>query len=142
MQGDIGGLTAHADETITFIAGKVDGQGKIIATLDKFSDEIDVEVVPSQNLLFQNYPNSFSSQTTIAYHVALKENVRLNIYDIQGHIVKTLVNKPQDAGEYKVVWRGDNDYGEQVASGIYFYNLTLDSYAKTKKMVRSNPSFR
>ena len=98
--------------------------------------------------LFQNYPNPFNSSTIITYEILEEENVTLKIHDILGREVRGLVNRPQKAGHYKVNWDGKNNQGKEVASGIYFYQLTVrqahrpeqsrgkaGNYNQTKKLV-------
>jgi hypothetical protein len=88
--------------------------------------------------LSQNYPNPFNPQTTIRYALAADTDVRLTIYNVRGGIVRNLVNASQREGEYAVTWNGENEWGEGVSSGVYFYRLRLgDGSAVTRKMVLS-----
>ncbi|MCK4654686.1 MAG: T9SS type A sorting domain-containing protein [Candidatus Cloacimonetes bacterium] len=82
-----------------------------------------------------NYPNPFNPTTTISY--SLKENakVSLNIYNIKGQKVKTLVNETKPAGEHSAIWNGRDSNGNRVSSGIYFYKLKSNRYEKIKKMI-------
>jgi flagellar hook assembly protein FlgD len=59
----------------------------------------------------------------------------LKIYNILGEVVKTLVDEPKWAGDYTVQWDGKNDKGEQLASGVYFYELIVGEYSSAKKMI-------
>ena len=83
------------------------------------------------NLL--NYPNPFNPTTTINY--SLKENtkVSLNIYNIKGQLVKTLVNEVLPAGEHSIIWDGSDSNGNQVSSGIYFYKLNVNGKTEAVK---------
>ena len=74
-------------------------------------------------VLNQNYPNPFSSETTISYSVLTKTNITINILDITGKKIKTLVQEEQNAGTYNFVWDTSNDFGEYVAEGVYFYTI-------------------
>ncbi|NIM97643.1 MAG: T9SS type A sorting domain-containing protein [candidate division Zixibacteria bacterium] len=102
--------------------------------------------------LFQNYPNPFNSVTGIKYAVSNGPShpvrTTLRIYNILGKEVRELVNKHQSGGTYTVYWDGKNNSGKEVASGIYFYQLTVrqahrpeqsrgraDDFTKTKKLV-------
>ena len=87
--------------------------------------------------LSQNYPNPFrSGATTINYSIPnAKERVSLRIYDVSGRRVRTLVDKTQTAGQYKIKWDGRNDRGVNVAPGIYFYQLKLGDKALSKRIV-------
>lgn len=85
--------------------------------------------------LAQNYPNPFNPQTTIAFSIAQRADVRLAIYDVNGALVRTLANESRAPGAYQLTWDGRNDRGASVASGVYFYRLTAGSFTQTKKMV-------
>jgi len=85
--------------------------------------------------LEQNYPNPFSSHTRISYSIPDLSNVKLKIFNIKGELVRTLQNGQQTAGKYSVVWKGLNDYGNRVDSGIYFYHLQTENSIGTMKML-------
>ena len=85
--------------------------------------------------LEQNYPNPFNPSTTIEYELNSSNNVRLQIFDIKGELIKTLVNDFQDAGNYKVIWNGTNSRGEKLTSGVYFYSIKTKDNISTKKMI-------
>jgi hypothetical protein len=88
------------------------------------------------NSLGQNYPNPFNPTTTITYSIATPGHVSLKIYNVAGQLVRTLVDETARAGMvHEVTWRGQNDAGSPVASGVYFYRLTAAEYVKTRKMV-------
>ncbi|MCH8288497.1 MAG: T9SS type A sorting domain-containing protein [Candidatus Marinimicrobia bacterium] len=91
--------------------------------------------MPSDYSLGQNYPNPFNPSTTIAYDVPAASNVSINIYDMLGRNVITLVNEQKNAGSHTVEWNGKNSSGIQVTSGIYFYRLEAGQSAITKKML-------
>ncbi len=90
--------------------------------------------LPRAFALEQNYPNPFNPSTTIRY--ALKDNVpvRLKIYNTLGQVVRTLVNTRQQAGSYEVLWDGTNDFGQQVASGMYIYRIEAGDFVQAKRM--------
>jgi len=77
-----------------------------------------------------NYPNPFNPSTVIAFALPNESHVRLDIYNILGQKVTTLVNEQLSAGEYSYEWDGS-----KVASGIYLYRLTTDKFSATRKMV-------
>ncbi|NLT51196.1 MAG: T9SS type A sorting domain-containing protein [Ignavibacteria bacterium] len=86
--------------------------------------------------LEQNYPNPFNPSTMINYQLSMNSNVTLKIYDILGREVATLVNEHKPAGTYTVEWNGTNSAGQQVGSGVYFYQLkTSGGFVETKKML-------
>ncbi|UCH85312.1 MAG: T9SS type A sorting domain-containing protein [Candidatus Latescibacterota bacterium] len=85
--------------------------------------------------LRQNVPNPFNPITRISYELGSRTEVTLTVYDVDGRLVKTLVNGTKGPGTFTATWEGKNDNGEPVASGVYFYRLNAGSYAQTKKMV-------
>jgi hypothetical protein len=94
-----------------------------------------VELTPSKYSLTQNFPNPFNPSTTINYKIALKGSVKLQVFDILGRLVATLVNTTQDAGEHQVKWEGRSDNGTLLSSGIYFYRLQSGNFTKTERML-------
>ena len=95
---------------------------------------------PEQTQLLANYPNPFNPETWIPYELATDTEVRLTIYNTHGVVIRTLQLGHQSAGYYvgrdrAAYWDGRNAYGEQVASGIYFYQLETDDLSTLRKMV-------
>jgi len=95
----------------------------------------DVTIIPTVTTLRGNYPNPFNPTTTIAFDLARDGAVVIDVYNIKGQRVKSLVNDVRGAGRYNVVWNGDDSSGKSVGSGVYFYRMTADGYTKTQKMV-------
>ena len=87
------------------------------------------EVLPTVTSLAQNYPNPFNAETNISFSLAEAGNVSLNVYDITGRLVTTLVDGQMDAGSHVVAWDASN-----VSSGVYFYKLAAGDYSATKSM--------
>ena len=94
-----------------------------------------VEALPTVFALEQNYPNPFNPTTTIKYAIPRASNVDLVIINLNGQVVRTLVNDDQRADFYSVVWDGRNSRGEEVGSGIYFYRLQADKFSAIKKLM-------
>jgi parallel beta-helix repeat protein len=92
-------------------------------------DEEMIEILETFSLE-QNYPNPFNPSTTIKYSINVETFTRLNVYDILGREVATLVNKKQRPGNYEVEWNADN-----FSSGVYYYKLTTSNFTDTKKMI-------
>jgi len=88
-----------------------------------------------RNRLLQNFPNPFNPTATIRFEIARPEHVRLNVYDIRGRLVRTLVDELRQANSYQVVWDGTDNSGGAVASGVYFYRMTAGSFVQTNKMM-------
>lgn len=94
-------------------------------------------IIPQSELLISNYPNPFNASTLIVFTIPYdlsNKNVELKIYDLQGSLVKTLVNENLAAGNYIVKWEGNTDNLQTVASGIYFYNIKSGEQIKSGKM--------
>ncbi len=91
-------------------------------------------VIPTQYALEQNYPNPFNPVTSISYALPEQVDVTLNIYDIQGKLVQTLVKGNRPAGAYTVTWDATNSNGEPVTSGIYLYRMNAGDFTKTGRM--------
>jgi hypothetical protein len=85
--------------------------------------------------LFQNAPNPFAVLTAIRYTVASSGRVSLNVYDVSGRLVRTLVDKEMHKGCHEVKWRGKDSQGKNVAKGVYFYRLQADGVELTKKLI-------
>jgi hypothetical protein len=98
---------------------------------------IDDHVPESLATLFQNTPNPFNPQTRIRYVVSTPGLVQLQVYDISGRLVRSLVNEVQapQSAPYSATWNGRDDNGVTVSSGVYFYRLVSPGSIQTKKMV-------
>jgi flagellar hook assembly protein FlgD len=83
----------------------------------------------------QNYPNPFNPSTTIEFAVPQRETVRLDVFDILGRQVSTLVNAEMSAGTWRVVWNGKDANGSPVATGMYIYRIQAGSFSMVKKML-------
>ena len=97
-------------------------------------------LIPKETILLANYPNPFNPETWIPYQLANDSDVSLSIYDINGALVRELDLGHQQAGYYTertkaAYWDGRNEWGEQVASGVYFYYLQAGDYSQMRKLV-------
>jgi hypothetical protein len=93
------------------------------------------KVLPEEIMLYQNFPNPFNPTTTITFQIPEKSDVQLLIYNTLGQVIKLLMDDKLDAGEYQVVWNATNDFGQNVPSGIYFYELKTNNFSQIKKMI-------
>jgi plastocyanin len=109
--------------------------GTIVVLATDVKDETENREKPSEISLFQNYPNPFNQATKIEFALAKSGFVSLKIYDILGRKVRNLVSEQLSSGYKSVLWDGKNDSGQDVASGIYFYQLRVGDFAETKKLV-------
>ncbi|MCH8020949.1 T9SS type A sorting domain-containing protein, partial [candidate division KSB1 bacterium] len=82
---------------------------------------------PATTRLEQNSPNPFNPTTNVIYSIQKEGFVQLEIYDLLGRTVKSLLSEIKSAGEYSLSWDGKNDQGELVASGIYYYTLKVEN---------------
>ncbi len=93
------------------------------------------ENLPAVVTLGKNYPNPFNPMTTIAFSLPRADHVRLAVFDLAGHLVRTLVDEGRAAGTHTVVWEGLNNAGYPVASGMYFYRMEAGSRSMARGMV-------
>jgi hypothetical protein len=117
--GNIGGSSAYS--TALFTTGGPDG-------ISGVGNEI-----PKEIALLQNFPNPFNPTTTIEYALPRNGHARIDIYDLLGRRIRTLVDRGEVAGSYKVVWDGKNSGEQSVASGVYFYAFVVDGILKEMK---------
>ena len=112
----------------------VGAAGTILITFDGgiigIDENIQVDLVPQQYYLSQNYANPFNPSTTITYEIPHSGVVNLKVFDVLGREVETLVNAYQVANKYSVTFNA-----AQYPSGIYFYTLLTKNWAETKKML-------
>jgi hypothetical protein len=100
-----------------------------------FSPEIGVQVKALKLELAQCTPNPFNPATTIGFTVPSRTNVTLQVFDVAGRLVTTLVDEPRNAGRYSAMWNGVDATGARVGSGVYFYRLSAGNHSLTRKMV-------
>lgn len=105
-----------------------DGFLLTIAPINQTS--IDTDVLPTEYGLFQNYPNPFNPSTSISYQLPEMQMVTLEVYNMLGQKVATLVDAPQSAGNYRVNFDASN-----LTSGVYLYKLQAGSFTEIKKMM-------
>ena len=97
-------------------------------------------LIPKETALLANYPNPFNPETWIPYQLSSPSDVTVHIYSVNGGLVRRLSLGHQAAGIYQsrsraVYWDGKNEFGEPVASGVYFYTLTAGDFTATRKML-------
>ena len=103
-------------------------------------EQLRAALIPQETTLLPNYPNPFNPETWIPYRLAEDAFVILTIYDSKGQIVRTLEVGHRVAASYEtrskaIYWDGRNEFGEQVASGLYFYHLFAGDYSATRRML-------
>ena len=97
------------------------------------NDDPGVPVVATE--LHGNFPNPFNPQTTIRYSVKEATPVTIEIYNVKGQVVKTLVSEAKASGHYTATWNGRDHNNQPVSSGVYFYKMRAGKYSNTKKMI-------
>ncbi len=95
------------------------------------------EYVPRDFVLYQNYPNPFNPMTTIKYQLPVASKVTVTIYNLLGQEVNKLADEVQFAGIHSVEWNSTNSFGNQIASGVYFYRIIADGLTGENKGFRS-----
>lgn len=88
-----------------------------------------------RNALHPNVPNPFNPLTTIRYEVATSSPVEIDLYDVRGRLVRTLVRGTVGPGRHEAVWDGRSDSGESVPSGVYLYRIRIGGFGDVRKMV-------
>jgi hypothetical protein len=122
------------DSYIELTAGELrDGNygSNQVASLDR----VVIQTRPEVYGLADNFPNPFNPETTIKYQLPEATDVTLEVYNVVGQLVSTLVAEHQNAGRYVVQWDAANDNGQSLSSGIYFYLLQAGDFQKVKKML-------
>jgi len=94
-----------------------------------------VENTPTLFKSLGNYPNPFNPETKIAFNMNYTSNVKIDIYNIKGQKVKTLVNELFEKGNHIVLWNGTNNENTPVSSGLYFYKISTVDHSSTHKML-------
>jgi len=91
--------------------------------------------LPGSFELFQNYPNPFNPSTIISFVLPRRQFVNLAVYNTLGQKVSTLVNEELSYGKHEVNWYGCDEYGREVAGGVYFYRLNAEEFTASRKMI-------
>ncbi len=94
-----------------------------------------VHRMPKQFVLHQNHPNPFNPTTEIRYELPRQEHVKIEIYNLIGNRVRTLVNEPHPAGYFNRVWDARDDLGRVLPSGIYIYRIKAGPFVKARKLL-------
>jgi len=127
------GIYRYAVSATDFAGNESVRSGEETYTILSVVDGIEL---PDKYALGANYPNPFNPSTTITYQLPEAGHVTLQVYDLTGKVVNTLVSDYRPAGYHKVVWNGRDSKATPVATGVYFYRIMAgQAYAETRKMV-------
>ena len=85
--------------------------------------------------LFQNYPNPFNPKTNITFELNQSGRTSVDIFNVKGQLVKTLIDNHLYGGKHNVVWDGSDADHKQVGSGMYFYRVTVNGQQYSKQMI-------
>jgi uncharacterized protein (DUF362 family) len=99
------------------------------------ADKYEAPFVPKATTLMQNFPNPFNPTTVLTYDVATAGPVTIQVFDVSGRLVRTLLDVRKEIGRYHVEWDGKDASGSMVPSGIYFYRMKASGFDATKKMI-------
>ncbi len=125
----------HVDiHTDTFPGGEISG-AMLLIECPETTDSPEVQGVRSGGLLEQNRPNPFNPSTTIQYSLERATHVRLAIYNVQGAVVRTLIEDHRAAGDHSVQWDGRDEAGNPVVAGTYFYAIQAGDVRETRRMI-------
>lgn len=120
------------------LSGEVTMFGPISATAQgatSVSDEKTPSNTPAKFRLGEAYPNPFNGNATIWFSLADVGNVTLEIFNLMGQKIRTLVSDRKEAGSHAIAWDGTNDLGQHVGSGIYLYQMSVNDYQASKRIV-------
>ena len=117
------------------VVSEIDTQFVTIAVNEGLYTAIGDPKFKGRSALSGNYPNPFSTSTTFEYSIAQPGTVLMEVFNVSGIKVKTLVDTPHQTGEYKVSWSGTDDTGQQLPGGIYLCRLKTDDATLTRRCV-------
>jgi len=113
-----------------------EGSDDVSLLINKLTTDLPIEEkLPNKFTLFQNFPNPFNPSTNIRFNLVKAGDVVIEIYNIIGQKVTTLIDERLSAGVHQVTWNGTDSDGHNVASGIYFYQLETGEIIKSRKMI-------
>lgn len=143
FDGDWSSSPGTDNKNWSFVKGDADGFQLLYATplttaqmnalgMDTLLVGVEDEAnnMPSDFKLEQNYPNPFNPSTTIKFSIPEKSTVELTVYNQLGELIQTLVNEEKSTGTYEITFNG-----QDLASGIYFYQIKANNFVSTKKLV-------
>jgi hypothetical protein len=140
ITGQLDGYCNEQDHRITDCADlNGDGNDEILSIDDstlriyhlEYAVDVDQPVtIPYTTFLQENYPNPFNASTTIEYGLSSPRHVSIDIYDLLGRKVQTLVDEDKPAGLYRAIWQSDD-----LPSGVYFCKINAGEFTKTRKMM-------
>ena len=107
----------------------------LVTSADRVTSETGHTIPELTTRLRANYPNPFNPITQIDFDIAKNQHVKIEVFNIRGQKIKTLINDTFEAGSHKITWNGTDDHGREMSSGIYFYQMTTNDSTQTRKML-------
>ena len=123
------GLYYENSEFFNFYTNGTDFTYTFLTELTDIEDEDNLFTL-TKDFALNSYPNPFNPSTTISFILPENSLVELNIYDMSGSKVKTIINSQIEKGKHSFAWNGDNSLEELVSSGVYFYRLSINNGEK------------
>lgn len=108
---------------------------KMPASQITLTEDAASQFLPGEFMLLQNYPNPFNPTTVIEYQIPESATVSLKVFNVQGQLIKTIINQVQPAGVHKVSWDGTDMTNSIVPSGVYFYQLEANDFTQIRRLV-------
>ena len=134
-QGYVVETVTQEDGSTTYLLKRSpDNEGEAVQFGDEDALAKETGELPEEFSLSQNYPNPFNPTTRIDYSLPSSQTVKLDIYNIQGQLVRTLVDGTMPAGNHTVEWDATTESGSQIASGVYLYRITAGGNTESRKM--------
>ena len=109
--------------------------GPFSLTIDGSSLSVNNSSLPHEFQLHSNFPNPFNPSTSISYSLSEQVFVSLDVYDVLGKKVKSLVSEIKSTGNHSILWDGTNDQGELMSGGVYIYSINAGNFHASKKMI-------
>ncbi len=137
MPYDFSDIHTDANSAGGTVATRVQMLAEILDFFDtpgSFGQPVDA-VAPVGEFFSKNYPNPFNPSTKIEFNLPKAGHLSLKVFNVRGELVKTLIDEKWGAGLGSIIWDGNNDFGEQVSSGVFFYEIRTAGKVIVKKMV-------
>ena len=132
---DDGKWLGEGEGALFRVEGNVRLKIESIEAADPLGNTLSVEIGRHSFALKRIIPNPFKSAVSISYILPEEAEVRLGIYDVSGRLIKTLIDKRQDAGEHTVIWNGRDGEGRLVSNGVYFVRIESGKFRKSQKLL-------
>ena len=122
--------TSLESSTLFEYTGKINLESVIVADLEGNNIAASSVIVPLEYALAAAYPNPFNPVTTLSFSLPEIQDVTMQVYNLQGRVIETLVNGSMQAGYHTVKWNADNQ-----SSGVYFVKIIAGNYVDTQKLM-------